>query len=117
MSLAIKALFEPVRTVGFAAITGAAGAYLGVGTALNFPTRQIFVQNFTDVVLMFSFDGINDHFPLAPSSFLLDDLTSNKTLETGYFIAKDSRLYVRFLGAENPTTNEVWFSVLYGVDY
>ena len=113
MSLAIKALFEPVRTLGFAAV---GPAYVGVGTALNFPARQIFVQNYTDAQLMFSFDGINDHFPLAPNSFFLDDLTSNRTLETGYFIAKGDRLYVRHMGVA-PTTDAVWFSVLYGVDY
>jgi len=113
MSLAIKALFEPVRTLGFAAI---GAGYVGVGTSLNFPARQIFIQNFTDAPLMFSFDGVNDHFPLASDSFLLDDLTSNKTLETGYFIEKGSRLYVKTMGAV-PTVNDVWFSVLYGVDY
>lgn len=113
MSLAIKAVFEPVRTLGFAAI---GPAYVGIGTALNFPARQIFIQNFTDVPLMFSFDGVNDHFPLASDSFLLDDLTSNRTLETGYFIAKGERLSVRHMGAA-PTVNAVWFTVLYGIDY
>jgi hypothetical protein len=117
MSLAIKALFEPLRSTSAAAITGAGGAYIGVGTALNFPTRQFFIQNYTDQILMFSFDGINDHFPLAPNQFYLNDLTSNKTVETGYFIAKDTRLYVKYLGTSNPTMNSVYFSVLYGIDY
>jgi len=112
MSLAIKALFEPVRSLGFAAM---GGAYVGVGTALDHPVRVIFVQNFTDGPLMFSFDGVNDHFPLAPSSFLLLDLSSNKTLETGYFIAKGDRLYVRTLAAVSSGT--VYFTALYGVDY
>ncbi len=113
MSLAIKVLFEPVRTLGFAAI---GPIYVGVGTALNYPARQIFIQNYTDTQLMFSFDGINDHFPLAAKSFLLDDLTSNRTLETGYFIAKGDRLYVRHTGIA-PTIDAVWFTVLYGADY
>jgi hypothetical protein len=112
MSLAIKALFEPVRSLGFAAM----GAnYVGVGTALNYPIRIIFVQNFTDGPLMFSFDSVNDHFPLAPSSFLLLDLSSNKTLETGYFIAKGDRLYVKVLAPVSSGT--VYFTALYGVDY
>ena len=115
MSLAIKALFEPVRTLGHAAI---GPAYVGVGTALNFPIRIIFVQNFTNAPLMFSFNGDAniDHFPLAPSSFLLLDLSSNKTLDTGYFIAKGDRLSVKTMGVA-VTTGEVWFSSLYGVDY
>ena len=114
MSLAIKALWEPVRTLGFAAI-GPAYEF-GVGTALNFPSRQVFIQNFTDAPLMFSFDGVHDHFPLPAGSFLLDDVSSNKTLDTGYFFAKGDRLYVRSMGAA-PTTNAVWFSSLYGIDY
>lgn len=113
MSLALKALFEPVRTLGWAAI---GGAYVGVGTALNFPARIIFVQNFTDVTLMFSFDGVNDHFPLAENSFLLLDLSSNKTIETGYYIAKGERLYVKDVGAAS-SSGDVYFSVVYGIDY
>ena len=113
MSLAIKALFEPVRSIGFAAIQV---GYTGIQTALNFPTRIIFVQNFTNATLMFSFDFIHDHFPLPPNSFLLLDLSSNKTLETGYFIAKGDRLYVKQLGVA-PTSGSVYFTALYGVDY
>lgn len=113
MSLALKALFEPVRSLGFAAM---GGAYVGVGTALDHPVRIIFVQNFTDTALMFSFDGVNDHFPLANSSFLLLDLSSNKTLDTGYFIAKGDRLYVRTMGVA-ATLGSVYLSVLYGIDY
>ena len=113
MSLALKAQFEPVRSLGFAAI---GAAYVGLGTSLNFPARIIFVQNYTDATLMFSFDGVNDHFPLAGSSFLLLDLSSNKTLDTGYFIGKGERLYVKDLGA-GPASGSVYFTVLYGIDY
>lgn len=114
MSLAIKALFEPVRTLGFAAI---GAAYVGVGTSINHPARIIFVQNFTDVPLMFSFDGINDHFPLASDSFLLLDLSANKTLDTGYFIAQGDRLYVKDIGGAAPASGDVYFSIVYGIDY
>ena len=117
MSLAIKALFEPVRTLTALQVRNGLGAYVGVGSALNFPIRQFFIQNYTDQILMFSFDNINAHFPLAPSQFFLNDLSSNKTVDTGYFIAKDTRLYVKYLGAAFPTTGDVYFSVLYGIDY
>ncbi len=113
MSLAIKALFDPVRSLGFAAI---GAGYIGVGTALNFPARQIFIQNYTNATLMFSFDGVNDHFPLASGQFYLNDIASNKTLETGYFVAKGDRLYVKQLDVA-PTSGTVYFSVMYGVDY
>jgi hypothetical protein len=65
---------------------------------------------------MFSFDGFHDHFPLASESFLLLDLSSNKTLNTGYFIAKGDRLYVKTMGAA-PASGSVYFTALYGVDY
>ena len=113
MSLALKAMFEPVRPLGFAAI---GAAYVGVGTSLNFPARIILIQNMTDAILMFSFDGINDHFPLLANAFLLVDLSSNKTLSTGYFIAKGERLYVRDMGTA-PTTGSVYFTTIYGIDY
>ena len=114
MSLALKALFEPVRTLGFAAI---GAGYTGIGTSLNFPARIIFVQNYTDATLMFSFDRVNDHFPLAENSFLLLDLSSNKTLDTGYFIGKGERLYVETIGGVAPTSGSVYFTVVYGIDY
>jgi len=113
MSLAIKALFEPVRSIA----SGAIGVgYTGIGPVLAYPSRQIFIQNFTDAPLMFSLDSVNDHFPLPPYSFLLDDLSSNKTLETGFFLAKGDRLYVKQLGAA-PMLGTVYFSTLYGMDY
>jgi hypothetical protein len=122
MSLAIKALWEPLRSVTAVQIAasvdgGGNPVYLGIGTSLNFPSRQIFIQNYTDAPLLFSFDNVNDHFPLAPSQFLLDDIASNKTLETGYFLARGDRLYVKYLPGVAPTTGSVYFSTLYGVDY
>lgn len=113
MSLAIKALFEPVRSLGFASI---GAGYIGVGTVLNFPARQIFIQNYTNAPLMFSFDGIHDHFPLAAQQFFLNDISANKTLETGYFLGKGDRLYVKHMDVA-PTSGTVYFSVMYGVDY
>jgi hypothetical protein len=113
MSLALKAMFEPVRTLGFAAI---GAGYVGVGTSLNYPTRMTLIQNTTDAILMFSFDGINDNFPLLANTFLLLDLSSNKTIETGYFIAKGERLYVKNMGTA-PTTGSVYFTAIYGIDY
>ena len=110
-SLAIRLQFEPVRSLGEASI---GAGYMGVGTAINNPARQIFIQNLTDVSLMFSFDGIHDHFPLPTNGFLLLDITSNKTQQGGFFIAEGSRLYVKEIGT--PSTGSVYFSVMYGED-
>lgn len=113
MSLAIKMQCEPLRTLTFTAI---GATYVGIGTALNFPARIIHVQNFTDIILLFSFDGITDHFVLAPSSFILLDFSSNKTLETGYFMGKGTRLYCEQLTVA-PTTGFVSFTTFYGIDF
>ena len=104
--------FEPQRTIAAGAI---GAAYMGVGTAVSHPLRQIFIQNLTDATLQFSFDGINDHFPLPANGFFLDDITTNKTSNTnGFFLPENSRLYVKQLGVA--TTGAVYFTVMYGRD-
>lgn len=113
-SLSVRMRFEPCRTLGFAAV---GAGYMGVGTAIDHPARQVFIQNLTDTTLMFSFDGINDHFPLPPNGFFLDDITSNKANQAGDFsLEKGDRLYVRELIGVLPTSGAIYFSVMYGSD-
>lgn len=107
--ISIRMLFEPQRSIAFGAI---GAAYMGVGTALNHPIRQFLIQNLTDATLQFSFDGINDHFPLPANGFFLNDISSNKTKSPGFFIAEGDRLYVKTLGV--PTTGAVYFTVAFG---
>lgn len=104
--------FEPQRTLAFGSI---GGTYMGVGTVVSNPLRQFFIQNLTDATLQFSFNGIDDHFPLPANGFFLDDITTNKTANTnGFFLPEHSRLYVKQLGV--PTTGAVYFTVIYGRD-
>lgn len=110
MSLSIRMRFEPVRTLAAASI---GAAYMGVGTAISHPARQIFIQNLTDETVMFSFNGVDDHFPLPASGFFLDDISSNKTATAhGFYLAEGERLYVKEV--VTPTTGSVYFSVIYG---
>ena len=102
---------ELVRSLGFASI---GAGYMGVGTGVSHPIRQFFIQNLTDVALMFSFDGINDHFPLPANGFFLDDISSNKSIGNGLFLAEGDRLYVKEIGV--PSVGSVYFSVFYGSD-
>jgi hypothetical protein len=76
---------------------------------------MIFVQNLTDTNVMFSLDGVNDHFPLPVNGFLVLDITANKTVDTGFFIAEGQRLYVKELLAA-PSSGAVYFTVFYGAD-
>lgn len=106
--LAIRLGFEPVRSLDFTSI---GAAYMGVGTAISHPARQIFIQNLTDATVMFSFNGVDDHFPLPSNGFFLDDITSNKSLGQGFFLGEGERLYVKEVGT--PTSGSVYFSVFY----
>lgn len=108
-SLSIKLQFDPVRSIAFGAI---GGGYTGIGTALSNPASQIFVQNMTDAILMFSFDGVNDHFPLFANGYFLNDIGSNRSVAQAFFLGAGERLYVRTIG--NPTTGSVYFTVAYG---
>ena len=109
MSSAIRFAPEPVRTLAFG---GIGAAYAAVGTALSNPIRIFFLQNLTDESLMFSFDGVTDHIPLPAGGFLLIDVTANKSLAQGFFIAEGERLYVKEI--VTPTTGAVYISAFYG---
>lgn len=111
MTLAIRLLAEPVRSLIYSSISG---AYMGIGTALDDPSRILFVQNLTDETLMFSLDGVNDHFPLPANGFLLLDITANRTLPQGCFISQGQRIYVKEIGT--PTTGNVYVSTFYGAN-
>lgn len=106
---AIRLQFEPVRSLAY---TSVSGTYAAIGTGLVNPARQVWVQNLTDVTLMFSLDGINDHFPLPANGFFLDDITANKTTMEGFYIAEGTIFYVKEIGT--PSTGTVYVSVMYG---
>ena len=114
MSLAVRLQVETVRSITAAAIAAAGIAYSGIGTAMIHPIRMFLLQNLTDATLMFSFDGINGHFPLPRNGYIVLDITTNKTQSTGFFLAEGQRLYVT--GIEVPTAGAVYFTVFYGAD-
>lgn len=99
---------EPLRTIAFGGITG---TYAGVGTALTNPGRIYWLQNDTDALLTFSWDGLTDHFVLPSGAFVLLDVTSNRTDTGGSLnIATGQRTYVK--GA--PTSGAVYLTSFYG---
>ena len=73
---------------------------------------MILLQNWTNKDLMFSFDGINNHLPIKTMSSFIFDISSNKTIDTGFFIEKGTRLYVKEI--DTPTSGNVYFTVFYG---
>ena len=108
-SQAIRLSPEPIRSLGFAAI---AAVYMGIGTHIDNPVRILRIQNLTNAMLFFSYDGEHDHEVLAANSFLLLDITANKTREQGYFLAEGTRIHVKQIGV--PTEGSVYVTVYYG---
>lgn len=108
--LAIRIQAEPVRSQVSAAI---GAPYLAIGTPFTEAVRILFIQNLTDATVMFSLDGVEDHFPLPSNGFLLLDVTSNATIPQGAFIAKGTVVYVKQEGAA-PTSGAVYVSTFYG---
>jgi hypothetical protein len=113
MSLAIRLVPEALRSIAFGAI---GNTYMGIGTAFLNPIRIMHLQNLTNVALLFSFDGINDHLALPGSGFFLLDVTSNKTLVQGFFIAEGQRIYTKYIGSDAPVSGLVYLSAFYGTD-
>jgi hypothetical protein len=101
--------FEPVRSSGFAAILA---GYSAVGTPTQNAAVQFLIQNFTDQSVMFSFDGVNDHFPLPSDAFFLDDISSNSVGANGLVLPAGSVLYVKQLSGA-PGSGSVYFTVAY----
>lgn len=106
---AIRLVPEAVRSLAFGSI---GVGYMGIGTEINNPVRILRIQNLTNALLMFSYDGINDHEPLASNSFLLLDITANKSRDQGYYLAEGTRIYVKRDGT--PTDGSVYVTVYYG---
>jgi len=109
--VSVRLLAEEVRTLAFGAI---GAGYVGVGTAIENPARMILIQNLTDENMMFSLNGVTDHFAMLEQSQMILDITSNKTIEQGFYLAEGQRLYVRQLAA--PGSGAVYLSVFYGRD-
>lgn len=108
---AIRLMFEPIRSLDSGSI---GAAYMGIGDPLTNAIRLLLVQNETDTSLMFSANGVDDHFQLPAGGFLLLDITANKTVSQGFYIAEGTRFYVKEI--VTPTTGSVYVTVAYGID-
>lgn len=106
---ATRAKFEPIRTIAAADITE---GYVQVGGILVNPAREFLCQNLTDAMLMFSTDGIHDHFELPPNAYYVNDVTTNRNHDDGLFLPTGSGLWVKQTGT--PTTGKVNFTVMFG---
>lgn len=104
----IKLRAEACRTIAFGSIIA---GYTLIDSVIINPAQVIFIQNLTDALLWFSFDGIIDHFPLAAGGFLLTDITTNKDNVQGYFLQANTGLYVKRIGT--PLAGSVYLTTFY----
>lgn len=110
MSLAIRFRAEELRVLAFGSISG---TFMGIGTAFANPVWLFLVQNYTDVTLEYSFDGVTPHFRLPQNGFLLLDVVANKSKGEGLWISQGDRLYVREV-TTTPTSGDTVVSIFYG---
>jgi hypothetical protein len=88
-----------------------------LGAPLEFPARLLLIQNYTDVPLMFSLNGLAgattvDQFPLLAEGYILIDVMANTANPEGLFIAEGTTISVRSMGAA-PASGSVYVSVFY----
>lgn len=106
---AIRLWPENLRSLDY---TDLSSSYAALGDGFENPVRIFHLQNLTDADIFYSFDGTNDHGVVASGSFILLDVTANKTLDQGEFIAVGTVIYVSTDGT--PTSGAVYLSVFYG---
>lgn len=94
MAYGIELRSDAVRSLAFGSI---GATYANVGTALEYPTRVLIVQNTTDVLLMLSFAGGVDHIPFPSGAIMILDVSSDRVTDGGYFISKKTQLQVKYV--------------------
>ena len=108
----IRAEFEEIKTLGFVAM---GPGYVAIGAPLEHPSREMLIQNLTDVTLTFSDDGITDKFKLPRMSYREVDYTANKSQTQGFYGGKHVQWWVKEDSA-SPTKGEVCISSIYGLN-
>jgi len=103
-----------VDTLRRAAFGALGVAFAAVGTAITEPCRIFILSNLTNNNIIFSLDGVNDHFYLPPGGFKLIDVCTNKVRDEGFFVPDGTVFYARHEAAAAPTTGSVFVEILHG---
>jgi|SRR5665213_2111740 len=110
--MAIVALFDDMRSLGFASISG---TYAAVGAAFGHKARMLIINNNTNGDMIFSYDNTvaAGQIFVAQSSHLVLDLTSNRDgLDPILALAVGTQIYAKQSSA--PSSGSVYISVIYG---
>lgn len=106
----VRVRYEPLRSVGFAGISG---VYASVGLPFSNPVRILKVTNLTDVVILISLNGIDDHDVVPAYGFFLYDYSSNKANAAGLLEQpQGDRIYVKAEGSL-PLIGNLYVTVVY----
>lgn len=105
----IRALAEPLRSLAFGGISG---TYAAVGTPLDNPAHAFRLVNNTNGDMIFSLDGVSDHFFVPAASFVLYDISSNNDPNCGFYIAAQTQFYVKQSSAASQ--HSVYIEIIYG---
>lgn len=103
-----RLIIDTIRTLAFG---GIGPAYAVIGTALLSPTRVFCLNNLTNQTLLFSIDGVNDHFILPSSSFKLIDVSTNRTTVENFFMPEGTLFYVKDDGVA-PASGAVYVEII-----
>ena len=107
----IRIAYEPLRSLGFA---GIGIAYAGVGTALANPSRILSIYNTTDVNLVLSLNGVDDHAFISANGGKVTDFGANAAKQAGFAeLPAGSRWYVRQEGADAATVGNIYIESVY----
>ena len=109
--LALRLASEPAREATYTQIAAGASSFVGIGTALANPSRKILFQNYTDVLIIFSDDGVTEKFVLNPGTQFILDISIN---QHGDYYAQGTRFYAAQAVGVPPTTGGVYLSTWYG---
>ena len=95
-----------MRSIAFGAI---GAGFTAIGAAYSHPISKIFINNVTDADLIFSHDGITNHFYLPTEGMLVLDITYDGADRV--FFSQGEKLYVKQSGV--PSTGGVYVTTYY----
>jgi hypothetical protein len=102
---------DTLRRLAFGAL---AATFNAVGAALADPCRIFILSNLTNNNIIFSLDGVTDHFYLPAGGFKLIDVCTNKVRDDGFFVPQGTIFYARHEAAAAPTAGLVTVEVIHG---
>lgn len=107
---ASRIVYENLRSVSFGSITG---SYASIGVPFENPIRILRVTNTTDVVILVSFDGVNDKDVSPNKTAYVYDYCSNASDQGGY--AEQSAGTTVYIKAESslPTVGKIYITAIY----